>query len=322
MPIKLSFSKISTYIDCNRKYFLSYIAKLGNGSSPYMSSGSILHKIAEDFVDWELNDKTREEMLKYYYKLVPEIDTENLLHESYEDNIMVNPLFEEKAKKSINTLYEDLMLNHYKQNRVDDIPNIVQQEQWFNLKLKDGHEIRGLIDRVDLEDYESDEFKQLDSGIYIPEHIIDYKSGQSRTTFKALLDPLDIKSMQLSIYALARYKTTGKIPYKSSFFYIEPAKGRKKQEGQYRSSPARTIEQLEKIETFLNDIANEIENNLTEQEKTGIEMFPMNENANCFFCDFNRQCPVLAENELTEIRNRITIGKVKPDMDFDPSFWD
>src|SRR5690606_6530628 len=119
-------------------------------------------------------------------------------------------------------------------------------------------------------------------------------SGQSRTTFKALQDPLDIKAMQLSIYALARYKETGKIPVKTSFFYLEPAKNRKVQKGEYRTAPKRTKEQLEKVEEFLNDIGNEIEESLEKKD------FPMGASPNCFWCDFKDKCDILAEEQLNE----------------------
>ena len=272
MGIKLSFSKISTYIECPRKYFLSYICDLGTGSSPHMSNGSAIHKCCEDFVDWPEEEKTYENLINYYKKILPKIDEENLVHESVDGEITINPLFEQKAIKALKSFYEDYTENYYQEpekgryvghgpNREEITPKIKMQEQWFNLKTKDGHEIRGLIDRVDEEP----------NG----EHVIDYKSGQSRVTYKALQDPLDVRALQLSIYALARYKETGKIPYKSSFFYLEPNKNRKVQKGEYRSAPKRSLEQLNKVEDFINDIGNEIEKALEDNN------FPMGPSPNC-----------------------------------------
>lgn len=293
--VKLSFSKISTYIDCPRKYFLSYICNMGTGSSVYMSNGSIIHRCCELFPDWPEEEQTMENLKNMYYKLMPEIDTNNLIHESItnitEDgeiitDIVINPVFEHKAIMSLQSFYDDYMENTFSENkklcgpnRGDKItPEIVLQEQWFNIKTKDGHEVRGLIDRVD------DEVGG--------EHIVDYKSGQSRTTFKALQDPLDIKSMQLSIYSLARYKETGKIPVKTSFFYLEPKKGNKVLKGEYRSAPKRSEEDLEKLETFLNDIGNEIQDSLDKKD------FPIGASPNCFWCDFKDRCDILAESEI------------------------
>lgn len=313
MAVKLSFSKISTYIECPRKYFLSYVCKMGTGSSPHMSNGSAIHKCCEDFVDWKDEDKTLENLMEYYYKILPETDKDNLVHhltkhvdpetgEIVEEELIVNPTFEEKAVKSLKSFYEDYTENYYKQDREEDKPKIKLQEEWFNLKLgepdEDGeqHQIRGLIDRVD------DEIEG--------EHIIDYKSGQSRVTFKALKDPMDIKSMQLSIYALARWRKTGHIPHKSSFFYLEPAKNRKKQEGQYRSAPERTEEQLLKLEHYLTQIADEID------EATKNSDFDMGPSPNCFWCDFQKNCEILADHEISKRKEQIQI-------DNDPnSYWD
>jgi len=320
--IKLSFSKVSTYIECPRKYFLSYVANLGTGSSPYMSNGSAIHKVAEDFPDFDKKDKTLEQMIKYYRKVLPENDPNNLVHESIGGDIIIDPRFEEKAIKSLKTIYDDMTANFYEQNRVDYEPNIIQREQWFELNLPDGHKIRGLIDRIDLEDENSKDFSALDSNIYLPEHIVDYKSGQSRATFKAVENPLDIKSMQLAIYSLARYKETGKIPYKSSFFYVEPNKNAKKQVGQYRSAPPRTLEQLLKVEEFLNNIANEIEELLIEQKRTGNEMFPTGDNPNCFFCDFNKKCDILSNQQIIEFRQSIAEEKSNSTkLNIDMSDW-
>lgn len=301
MAVKLSFSKISCYIECPRKFYLSYICNLGTGKSPHMSNGSAIHLCCEHFVDWEDEDKTLENLIKYYYKILPDIDKDNLVHESFQDlddetgeiliDVIVNPVFEQKAIKSLKSFYEDYMYNDFQQketgrnpfqgpNRDKKIPKIILQEQWFNIETEDGHEVRGLIDRVDEE--------------IGGEHIVDYKSGQSRTTYKALQDPLDIKALQLSIYALARYKATGKIPVKSSFFYLEPKKDNKNQKGEYRTAPKRTKEQLEKVEEFLNNIGNEIE------EATINNDFDIGDSPNCYWCDFKDRCDILAEEQLTK----------------------
>lgn len=329
MGVKLSYSKISTYTNCPRQYFLSYVCNLGTGSSVYMSNGSAIHKACEDFVSFgtdeyseilenkfsnisETSQKSLENLISYYYKVLPKIDKDNLIHEVIDGEIIVNPVFEEKAIKSLTSFYEDYMENKYQQkesgryafhgpNRENNKPNIILQEQWFNIKTKDGHEIRGLIDRVDVEPE--------------GEHIIDYKTGQSRVTYNALKDPLDIKSLQLSIYALARYKETGKIPYKSSFFYLEPAKNKKVQKGEYRSAPKRDIEQLERLEDYLNSIGNEIEAATINKD------FPMGDSPNCYFCEFKDNCEILSEQQLAELNNKIEINSSKKKVKIDNSMW-
>lgn len=308
MAIKLSFSKISTYIECQRKYFLSYICNLGTGESPHMTNGTIVHKCCEDFPDWPEEDQTYEKLVQYYYKLVPELDKNNLIHESVDDTIIINPVFEQKALKCLKSFYEDYTENFYQQERAGKKPNIILQEDYFKLLIGEPdehgnqHEIRGLIDRIDYEEGYG-------------EHVIDYKSGQSRVTYKALQDPLDIKSMQLSIYTLVRYKQTGKIPFKTSFFYVEPTKGAKKQQGQYRSMQKLTEEQLNKVENFLVNIANEIE------DATKRLDFPTGDNPNCYFCPFNKQCDILSEQQITEFNNKLLIGE-EPAIDTDNSFWE
>jgi hypothetical protein len=311
MPVKLSFSKISAYVDCPRKFFLSYICNMGTGSSPHMSNGSAIHKCCEDFPDWSKDDQTLESLIQYYYKVLPENDKENLVHESIDGELIINPVFEQKAIKALHQFYYDYTENKFQHvesgryafqgpNRDNPIPVIKLREQWFNFKTKDGHEIRGVIDRVDEE--------------IGGEHIVDYKSGQSRTPYKSLQDPLDIKSLQLSMYSLVRYKETGKIPVKTSFFYLEPAKGKKVEKGEYRTAPQRTLEELERVENFLNGMGNEIESALEKKD------FPMGDAPNCFFCDFKDKCEILAESELTELRNSFEIEKEKQ-VDIDLSDW-
>jgi ATP-dependent helicase/DNAse subunit B len=317
MPVKLSYSKISTYVECPRKYFLSYICNLGTGSSPHMSNGSAIHKCVEDFEDFDsdkmsdiLEDNFQnifetpslslDNLIRYYYKILPKIDKDNLVHEVIDGGIIVNPTFEQKALKALKSFYEDYTGNHYEQERKEIVPRIKMKEGWFKFQLKNGHEIRGVIDRVD------DEVNG--------EHIVDYKSGQSRVTFKALQDPLDMKTLQLATYALVRYKETGKVPYKASFFYLEPDKNAKKQQGQYRSCNKFNSENLNKVEDFLNDIAEEIDQAIQKKD------FPMGDSPNCFWCDFNKKCEILAEREINELNNKIEIVKDE-EIVIDNSLW-
>jgi hypothetical protein len=285
---------------------------MGTGSSPHMTNGSVIHKCAEDFPDWPKEKQTLEELKKYYYAQLPEIDTENLVHESVDGELIVHPLFEQKAFKSLEQFYLDYTENKFQQietgryayqgpNREEPIPVIKLREQWFNFQTKDGHEIRGVIDRVD------DEIGG--------EHIVDYKSGKSRTPYKSLLDPLDMKSIQLSMYSLVRYKETGKIPVKTSFFYVEPDPGKKVQKGEYRTAPQRTKSELERVETFLNDIGNEMENATKNYD------FPIGDSPNCYFCDFRNKCDILAESEISDRKNAFEIEN-KKDIEIDTSDWD
>lgn len=311
MGIKLSFSKISCYADCPRKYFLSYICNLGTGSSPYMSNGSAIHKCCEDFPTWPKEKQNLEELLAYYFKVLPENDPENLVHESIDGELIVNPTFEQKAMNSLEQFYQDYTENKFQQvesgryafqgpNRKEIAPKIKLREQWFNFETKDGHQIRGVIDRVDEE--------------IGGEHIVDYKSGKSRTPYKSLQDPLDMKSLQLSMYALVRYKETGKIPVKTSFFYLEPDPKKKVQKGEYRTAPQRNLEELKRVENFLNGMGNEIENATKNHD------FPIGDSPNCYFCDFKDKCDILAESELAERKNSFGIEK-KKDYEIDLSDW-
>lgn len=325
MTLKLSFSKISTYIGCPRKYFLSYVCNMGTGASPHMSNGSAIHQCCEDFEDFDSDKESKilkqkfteifetpgrsiENLIKYYHMILPEIDKDNLVHENIDGIITINPIFEVKAVKALNEFYSDFTENKFSENkkghgpiRESKEPIIKSKEQWFNIKLKNGHELRGLVDRIDKEPE--------------GEHIIDYKSGQTRITFKALNDPLDEKAMQLSIYALARYKETGKIPYKASFFYLEPLKNNKAQKGEYRSAQGFNQEKLDKVEDFLNNIAEEI------NEATKDNNFPTGDKPNCYWCDFNKKCDILAEQQIHEINTKIDIED-NPNYEIDNSMWE
>lgn len=50
-PTRHSYSSISTWEECAARYAYSYIYKLPQGSSAAMERGSLLHKMAEDYVN-------------------------------------------------------------------------------------------------------------------------------------------------------------------------------------------------------------------------------------------------------------------------------
>jgi RecB family exonuclease len=182
--MKLSYSGISTYLECPLQYKLIYKDRLKIPAKPYFSFGSSLHKAAEFFYSAMLaTPPTLDELLKYY--------EENWESEGFES--------EEDERKHFETGIEILKKFHEINSKDYKIPLAVEQS--FNVDLN-GIVLTGIIDRVD----------KLPSGNL---EIIDYKSGKKFPTIEELNE-----NLQLSIYHIAAEKTWGIFPEKLTIYHL------------------------------------------------------------------------------------------------------
>ena len=185
MALALSFSQISTYLECPYQYFLLYIIGLPTKPKSYFSLGKSIHTALEKYHKPRLIPSTGaiDELLSYF---------ENAwISEGY-----ANEIDETRAKedgKSILSSYYDRLTNNP--------ANPIEVEKRFNVTI-DGLQIKGVIDRID----------EVPSGGL---HIIDYKTGNF------VPDLLDENSkLQLSIYTLAVNILWDKPVERASYLYL------------------------------------------------------------------------------------------------------
>lgn len=182
--MKLSYSAISTYLECPLQYKLIYIDKLKRLPKPYFSFGSSLHKATEYFYSGMFTTQpSLSEFLKYY--------EENWESEGFESKEEEKKHFE-LGKKILDKFYE---INS------KDYKTPIAVEYNFNVDLE-GLVLTGFIDRVD----------KLPSGNL---EIIDYKSGKRFPSINELNEDL-----QLSIYHIAAEKTWEILPEKLTIYHL------------------------------------------------------------------------------------------------------
>lgn len=192
MDLKLSYSRISTFLQCPYKYYLSYIVKLPTKPKPYFSFGHSLHSVLE----WlhmprilPVNYSIREIIAHY---------DENWVSKGYM-NIDEESRYKELGK-SILISYWDKMDGVFKP--------ALEVEKKFSYPLDgfDGVTLTGIVDRVDLNE----------AGDLV---LTDYKTGKWIPSSVAGMDTL-----QLSIYAIALSSLWGKKVAKVSNLYLREHK--------------------------------------------------------------------------------------------------
>jgi len=168
----LSYSSISTYIECPLKFKLKYIDGLKEKPKPYLSFGSSLHDALQFFYSYRPPPPSLDDVLKYY--------EENWVSEGYAN---------EEEEEGYFSYGKEILTTFYKIHIKDYKPPIAV-EHLFNIKVQ-GIPITGFIDRVDkLEDNRAE--------------IIDYKSG------KNIFDRTHVEeNEQLTLYQLAVEESIG-----------------------------------------------------------------------------------------------------------------
>lgn len=168
----LSYSSISTYLECPLKFKLKYIDGLKEKPKSYFSFGSSLHDALQFLYSYRPPPPSLEALLKYYEK--------NWISEGYANKEEEEGYF--SYGKKILTEFYNLNVKEFK------IPITVEHQ--FNIEI-DGVPVTGFIDRIDkIEDNKAE--------------IIDYKSG------KSIFDKSDVEeSEQLMLYQLAVEESIG-----------------------------------------------------------------------------------------------------------------
>ncbi len=178
-PLKLSYSKLNSYISCPRCYWLRHVVGLSEPAFEGANFGKIAHRALELFYK-----RYQRHHLEPDHNSLPTLETIlKLGEEAYED---LRPETTQRSRKFVDRLHI-LLTRYYSQMHSSDA-NPVDIEKSIVFKHTCGeheHTIEARIDRIDADD--------------TGHHIIDYKTGRSS---KSKLEP-KTTDLQLGIYKMA-----------------------------------------------------------------------------------------------------------------------
>jgi DNA helicase-2/ATP-dependent DNA helicase PcrA len=184
---RLSPSKIQTYEDCPLKFKFQHVLRVPTPSKTYFGMGTAIHAVAENMTKLQKDGKEPTE------ELALEILDKQWDTSSYRNQRTKESQDKDKSKEMVKTYLEWAEKN----------PNTpVDVEPKFQIKLNDVT-ISGKIDRVEM----------TPDGEY---EVIDFKTGYAYKTKNTIKD-----DVQMNVYALGTQKLYGKIPKKTSLFYIK-----------------------------------------------------------------------------------------------------
>lgn len=184
---RLSPSKLQTYEDCPLKFKFEHVLRVPTPSKTYFGMGSAIHSVAENMTKLQKEGKVPDEDVALQI-LEKQWDTSSYRNQRTKEN-----QDKVKSKEMVKTYLEWAEKN----------PNTpIDVEPKFKIILNDVT-ISGKIDRVEMTpdgDYE----------------VIDFKTGYAYKTKNTIKD-----DVQMNIYALGTKKLYGKLPKKTSLFYIK-----------------------------------------------------------------------------------------------------
>ena len=184
--MRFSASGLKKYQDCPLQFKLSYILKIPEppGASPAAAKGTSVHAVIEH-LDPALPAETQ----------VP-----GLLEQFWTPDQFASKTQSEQDKVSARELVETYLAWQAKNNNT-----ILEAEKEFSFTFA-GREMHGFIDRIE----------RTPGGGYV---VIDFKSGSSKSsgiTKKNLPE-----NIQLNLYALAIRELYGKLPERTTLFYLK-----------------------------------------------------------------------------------------------------
>lgn len=184
--LRLSVSKINSYLDCPLKFKFSYILDAPTPPKPYFDLGTSVHAVADHLTKMQLDGVVPTENLALEI-LEKEWNSAGFSSETQENQA------KENAKIQVKSLVKWL----------NDNPNTpIAAEKSFALKIQ-GIPFNGVIDRIE----------KTPDGKY---EVIDFKTGAVRENSKSIkVDP------QMNMYALGVESLYKELPTKTSLYYIK-----------------------------------------------------------------------------------------------------
>lgn len=235
--LRLSATKFDTYIKCPLQFKFAHILEVPTPQTTYFNLGLAVHAVAESLTKMEKDGIQHTE----------EIALE-LLDKNWDSNAYRSQKKEKedlaKAKEMIQTYLK--WISESKNKAVD-------VEKRFKIEIA-GVPVTGSIDRV--EKTPSGEFE-----------VIDFKTGGIYETKNSIKE-----NTQMNVYALAVDNLYGKLPEKTSLFYLR--------EGKILENPIKT-DNLERVKSNLENITKSILNEEFEAKP---------EKNACYNCGFRSIC--------------------------------
>ena len=221
MPKRLSYSQISNFKDCPRKYEYSYLYKIPGEGSPAMSFGTSIHNTLKRFYDY-LQTSEIPSLFK------EKRDDLSMFLDIYDNSFIYSDYLTRKHQQQAYEGGKEMLKKYYKMNGPKfKLPYL--SEKSFVLPMGD-YVFSGRFDRVD----------KLDDGSV---EVIDYKTGKVKTQKDA------DKDLQLSLYALACRDVLNLKPSKLTLYFISENK---------RVESVRSEEQMDKAKSDFIQIADQM----------------------------------------------------------------
>lgn len=187
--LRLSFSRVDTYLTCPLQYRFGYVDGLPRAPSPHLSWGSSIHAALEAWWDQKLPEAPPVEVLT------------QALYDRWDDEGFAGVEREEKVRWY--RWAQDILRRHHERHAAAFRP-AVACEQWFELDLGDGIDVVGSIDHV----------ARTDAGGI---GIVDWKTNRRAKPRERVAG-----SLQLAIYALAARELWGQDPEWVALDFVVP----------------------------------------------------------------------------------------------------
>jgi putative RecB family exonuclease len=176
--LRLSVSKVKTFLSCKKKFKFTYIDKLPQQEFDFYTFGKFCHKVLENFHNTYINGS-----LEPYNKI---------MSQAFKDALIEFKLTREIKKECWDLINKYLMIvtKNKKENKSS---NIISCEKNFNFSIDKNIKLNGMIDRIQIDD---------DNVI----HVGDYKTTKNK---KYLKDD-DFQLLTYAYYILSNEDTSAK----------------------------------------------------------------------------------------------------------------
>lgn len=184
--LRLSASKIKTYIDCPLRFKFANILEVPSPPRTYFDIGTSVHTVAEHLTELQKNGTKPTEKLAL-----------DILDKKWNSNAFQSDTEDRQAKEKAKEMVKTYL------KWIEQNPNSpMGVEQRFTIEIG-GIPFNGAVDRI--EKTPDGEFE-----------VVDFKTGAVYENSKSIKD-----DPQMNIYALGTQKLHNKLPKKASLFYLK-----------------------------------------------------------------------------------------------------